>query len=347
MCYPELLMKDKLITNTLSPKSRLRKIILSRPFKFLFLIVILGGIAFQMSKFGGIKNLSLSLQSPLLLIYAFFFTAIAFLIHYINWYAMLRKLDFASISFYQGLFIYFYSGLARYLPGTFWYLISRSAVSVQYGVSSASSLFCTGAELILKVAAGVIISVIGFTFLGQAFDPTQWMWIGIWSLFGGFIIILYFMINKDSATAEQKNSASVKDLTLLFTTLRKLSVWQIGSWMMAYITAWVVQGVSILLILNSFIDVPFSSLGLIIAAYTTAWVIGFINPLTPAGLGLRETIMISLLSTLVAPGLVLVASLILRLLSLLSEIGFTALGWLFNKARTSKKTPSKNSEGEV
>ncbi|QSX40441.1 lysylphosphatidylglycerol synthase domain-containing protein [Shewanella cyperi] len=78
---------------------------------------------------------------------------------------------------------------------------------------------------------------------------------------------------------------------------------------------------------------------LLTGSFALAWVAGFVTPGAPAGLGIRETIMVTLLEPAYGPGAALSLALLLRLITSLGDaLAFLAGLWLNRRQRS--RTPA-------
>jgi uncharacterized membrane protein YbhN (UPF0104 family) len=82
-------------------------------------------------------------------------------------------------------------------------------------------------------------------------------------------------------------------------------------------------------------DVP-----LVVAAYAAAYAAGFLALLTPAGLGIREGVLVVALAPVLPAGPALVVALVSRLWMMLVEAAGAAIAHLVARRRASRTGPS-------
>lgn len=74
----------------------------------------------------------------------------------------------------------------------------------------------------------------------------------------------------------------------------------------------------------------FQEIGIIMMTFSVAWIAGFITPGAPAGLGVREAIIVALLTHLIDEPQSLLVALIFRLVSIFGDILFFVFSyWLY------------------
>ncbi|HEX2050094.1 MAG TPA: glycosyltransferase [Actinomycetota bacterium] len=109
---------------------------------------------------------------------------------------------------------------------------------------------------------------------------------------------------------------------------------------LVYAAAWVVRGVSFVLLYRSLVDFPADLAVAAIGAFAISWVVGVAVPFAPGGLGVREAVGASLLARLAAPvpALVMIA---VRVQSLLVEAvtAVVVVAWDSLTSRRSEHEP--------
>lgn len=81
----------------------------------------------------------------------------------------------------------------------------------------------------------------------------------------------------------------------------------------------VIRGLGMYAGFLAFTDVPLSTLPMILGAFSLAWVIGFVVPGPPAGIGIFESVMVLLVGNRFSSALVLTAVVVYRLTSTAAE----------------------------
>lgn len=97
----------------------------------------------------------------------------------------------------------------------------------------------------------------------------------------------------------------------------------------AYIFIFMLNSVLFLMLLYSIGGELRINLLSVIGMYTLSWVIGFVTPGAPAGLGIREVIMSSLLTGIVSGELVVTAVILYRMVTIIGDVGGFLIAYLF------------------
>ena len=86
------------------------------------------------------------------------------------------------------------------------------------------------------------------------------------------------------------------------------------------VLGWVTTGAAAYLLLRALVPHPDASPVWVTAVYSFAWLLGFIVPLLPGGLGLRDGVLVALLASRVGAGPATAVAIALRLAATLAEL---------------------------
>lgn len=181
------------------------------------------------------------------------------------------------------------SQIGKYLPGNIMHLVSRQALGGADGASQASLAKITGFELSsLALSGGLFFIFIADSFIGFLTLP---LWIeGVIYLFT--VTLVLFVLHRFVESA----------LFFLFHT--------------AFL---VTMGFLFFLLLSHLGEQNLNPIT-VIAAYIVSWLVGFMTPGAPAGLGIREYILLLLLDITIGSGGVIMAVLLGRLINIIGDL---------------------------
>jgi hypothetical protein len=212
-----------------------------------------------------------------------------------------------GLSWYQGLWAWSRSSLARYLPTPVWATGSRIYVSMQLGASWRSAALCYAAEL-----GGAIAVAVGLSLLA----------LPAWTSIPSVVADL---------------AAAVAVLLALPLALVMLSRWprstlttaplgpaQAIVWCGTYAGSFLVYGAAHLAVLNA-LAVPAPPAGITIGVAALAWALGTINVFSPSGIGTRELVLIYGLQGYADPPELLALAALTRLAAVAAELALFAL----------------------
>ena len=275
-------------------------------FAFIIKKIIEYGVNF--SKIVSFSTVIMSIIS--VFIYAVLVIALA-----IIFYFLLRIFSGNDISPQDSVFIYCKSNLYKYLPGNIFHYIGRNQIALNSEISHGEPVAATIAEMLLLSIAALVTAIV---FAGQhaikwSLDNYTAHQVTIYSVFIVVVlsagIILYRVLSKGKTTA--RNIIPAK--TIQFSAAIKI--------LMVYVIYFVINGVMFILLLHSMGGELSKGLySPVIGMYTLSWMIGFVTPGAPAGLGIREAIMSALLVGIVGAEFVISAVVIYRIITILGDV---------------------------
>ena len=192
-----------------------------------------------------------------------------------GWRRVLGAWD-SHLPFMQAARIWFLSNLGKYVPGNIWSLTAMGVMARKRGLSG---LAAAGSSVIMQMVSLVtgtaIVMVSGAKLLGQPllvgaavlvlaivllgaprFLPPLAVWVGT-------------MIGKDIAPP----------------SVPATSIWTAA---LANTLSWLLYGLAFQFFVRGLLGAAPGEISSYVAVYTAAYILGFISPIAPAGLGVRE-----------------------------------------------------------
>lgn len=292
--------------------------------------------------------------------------AAAMLVYFISWipaawvWGELLRSAGSKLRFYPLVRAHFCGHVGKYIPGKALSLVIRAALVREFEVPLSLSGLMATVETLITMATGVIVTVVLLPLLiGQA--DTQGIATALpvltsvleapsWQRWTAAGLILIFAITtipiftRLLAMATKKLSrkidpSSTAELHLPYRT--------VGLWMLVIAGGWFLNGCSLGLVLLSVGITPdlTNSPLLWTCAVAGATSLGFLVLFAPGGLGVREAILIGVLqlSPQIDASFAVVAAVLLRVISFLSEILFTLLLYSVSGKRV-RKPESENGD---
>ena len=259
----------------------------------------------------------LHLSQPAWLWVALSFVTVAYFVQMLSWSLIMQ---YRGISPGLSLTVrgYFLSFLPRYIPGSVWGYWSRSEWLKQYcGINYTDSALVSVLETLALVLTAIAVAGgwlslrvegLGGLALGLASAGMLiFTWLGLPRL------VFWFGQRRGGSNPHSGGSAP-------------FHVW--SAVVVLYIILWVLHGGSIYFVSQAVLFAPLVDLPGAVFVMSSAWLIGFIAIAVPAGIGVRELTLATLLSSQFGllpwqAGLVAVAS---RLVVILAEVGWLLVG---------------------
>jgi len=249
----------------------------------------------------------------------------AFFIGSLVWFVLLRSVK-EKINFINILGIVMQSQAAKYIPGNVAHHIGRVILAKKQGIGITNTIFTMAMETLWVLVIAGLVAVTALltadsgTFKSIPNIPQWWIFLGlaftamILPLIGHRIFnrLINWWLNRKGITFKLIKMPSVSTFFL------------IG---LLYILNYLIFGV-VLQIIVTFMFNQHADLLLMTGIFAVAWVVGFITPGAPAGVGVREAVLVAALTPLYGNEVAIGISALLRLVTILGD-GFAFLIGLF------------------
>lgn len=195
------------------------------------------------------------------------------------------KLNVSDIPFFK---VSALTSLFRYIPGGVWNHVGKFHYLRQSGISTKKSIYINIVYLVFFVGSGIVLSL-------NAMLPIVKKYI----LDNGYILkgSITLIILAGLIIASRFRSFFVKLINDrmggIYTS--GMPYWRSRLYwygLVCFLSNWIFAGLSLYILLLSFGEFDKMSLAGIISLYSFSWVVGFLFPLAPNGLGVREGILI-------------------------------------------------------
>lgn len=251
------------------------------------------------------------------------------------WHLLLRSITASHPPLRRVLGIHLISHAAKYLPGNVGQYVGRAALARQEGLDLGHVLFTLVAETACAVVAAVIYAV-------AMLDP------GSRNLFvdhlgpGRLAAVVLIAVLAALAGGRLAGHPGLRRLARLPTTAAVPAIPGPAVWLSCLALSWLsftLLGVCALLLLRGFFGPSAASLPALAGLFAAAWVAGFVTPGAPAGLGVREAVLVAGLDPLYGPEVALALPLLFRLASVLGDAAAFLAGTLVRRKGTPPTEP--------
>lgn len=257
--------------------------------------------------FSIIQNKGLFISS--LIVGTLIMCSTVFIIAY-GWKIVLTVLSNQTVNYKDASFVYVKANMGKYLPGNVMHYVERNLFAESLGLNQKAVLLSTITEIfglvIVCITAGIILE-------GQR----------IWTVLQEVLQVKYIIL-----------------FAVLFCTLiagiiifrKKIKGFfadiSVANFLKAFLQAIptylgfiLLGGLVLVTIFASTLDngASYDMIFSIVAAYTAAWVIGFVVPGSPGGIGVREFVLLFLLRDQFPEAIILTCILVHRMISILGD----------------------------
>lgn len=282
---------------------------------------ITGGIIFGLQIIKAIISINHNLMIipiPFAMVLSFFGFIILYFILILNWKLILSifGIEKSLVDITKGYFISF---IPRYIPGSVWGYFSRSEwlyqdFRIPHYVTHLSSII----EIIVYLITPLLL-LLDYIFFNKI--------IGVCSL----VLVISLILVTSVLSKESRGNSFLKKMELISLKRKSKNEPLIIGIALFY---WLLSGIVVTMLgFALFPDtIKFSSWQLITLLYSIAWVIGFLTPFIPAGIGVREVALTQLLISFLSlnQNQAVVIAVLTRLFALVVEGIWLLIGLILN-----------------
>lgn len=228
--------------------------------------------------------------------------------------------------------------LAKYLPGNIGQYIGRVGMSLARGLPARALAATLVIETILMVAASATIGIAAGAMSGFGRIALH-RYASELGLVLALVVITAaaLLVFRRAAPLLLKRYAPRRAPALESTLIPPLS--SLGAAFLLYCSMYVVMGIGLILLAHSLVPSAPHDYWLLISACALAWMVGFVTPGAPGGLGVREALMALILAPVLSAASASVLVIALRISTTLGDVMCFGAGWVILPRRNPK--PSK------
>ncbi len=213
------------------------------------------------------------------------------------------------------------SQIAKYVPGGIWFALGRVYLSRAEKIREEITAISVIVETGLTFLVGVLLFALSAIFVRERVSAQFIFAIPVFCL---FLVMLYpAVINRIMNYALRMLRRSLIHFDVAYVQILQLSVFFFG--------IWIAQIIGFYFLVNAIYTIPLSKIFNLAAAYIVSWMIGFIVPFAPGGLGVREGMMTLLLQPILPTPLAIAISFIARVWITVFEIIIFFVGLIVKK----------------
>jgi hypothetical protein len=231
----------------------------------------------------------------------------------LSWLLLGRAVNSARVV--QVISIYLVSQAGKYLPGNVGQHIGRVFLSKRAGIGLPQLLFVMFIEMVWVLGVAMAFAVVPSVSLGESFIPNG---IKLPSL------LTLSMLLPAAALAPYVFQRSFLRFSSVYLASKGVDSFDIHlprlllafASVLVYAVGFLAMGLVMVLLASAIDESQASEIWLLSGLYAIAWVVGFITPGAPAGLGVRDTILLSGLTPLYGACTATGITVLLRLVTL-------------------------------
>ena len=211
------------------------------------------------------------------------------------WLSLVRSTSTQKFRLIHAVIAHFISQIGKYLPGNVAHQFGRVYLAKRYGLNTGVAISAAVLELIWVIAVTLVLG--GITLWSLRLDISEFGPGEVDpSMIAGAVAVLMFGLWVGSKLLPILGNWWVSKIEKDSVEFQCPSFAPQAFSAVLYCANFFIQGMVMLLILKSMLNVDGVSLFIMAGGYALAWIIGFITPGAPAGLGVREVALIFILS---------------------------------------------------
>lgn len=245
----------------------------------------------------------------------------------LSWHRMLNACNVKSSYIYNATF-YHLTQFGKYFPGNFGHFISRTYYSKIVKISRYKMINLIFMESYwLICGASLIFILFDFSLINESYYSSLVNNIYIKLMIILFLILIFLYINNFLVKSFIKIKFFYfnKIFTKAFDAKNTIFI------LFCYLSYFIISGFILMQIFVELFEYNHFSFLNFVSIISISWVIGFVIPGAPAGLGVREITLISLLTLIMPVSLSISCSIIYRLLSLFTDAILFTISILIKK----------------
>lgn len=260
--------------------------------------------------------------------------------NYMPWKRLVELFSNTQLPHGDCILVYSKSNLLKYVPGNVFQYVGRNSLAVQKNIPHIQVATATLIDVALTVVSAAFISVFFLSdyileFL-KGYQSVVWI-VGIILILLLLIVIGFFIFWKEEV---------MKKLSKYHYVMTKKSIKVILFGLAYYIVVMMISSLMYMIVLIYVLHVPMTTeiFFLLFSAFTLSWLVGFITPGAPAGIGIREAVMMGVTGNIIGLDMITLSMVILRILSIIADVLAFVVILIYNKWISSKKEISTSSK---
>jgi uncharacterized membrane protein YbhN (UPF0104 family) len=210
----------------------------------------------------------------------------------------------------RGLRIWFLANLARYVPGNVWSFVGAVELARRDGASRRATVGVMALTQVLSVGAAVVV--------GLPVLIAQGARLGRSALLAGALLaaglVLLAVLGRPAGRLLRRRYPDVRLADLMPGAGLATGL------ILGYLLYWLVVGVAFGAFAASLYPPAGQHLAIAVAGFAAAYAAGFLSLVTPGGLGVREGVLVLVLTSVVPAGVAVVIAVLARVWMMLAEL---------------------------
>lgn len=259
---------------------------------------------------------------------SFFFLVCTLFLTAVTWRLILSKLG-GQLKLGQALKVWFYSSLGKYVPGKVWLVLGRVRLCEKEGLGRGNPFLSVGLEIALTVVSGLLLFLFSLIFWFQ-------------EELRGYLIFTFLLIPVGAILYPPLlNSVINLGLKLMKKDSIRLPIkyGEVLGLLALYLVIWIIHCVGFCFFVDSIYSISLDRVPIFSGIFAISVISGLLAVFAPAGLGIKEGVMASLLSLYMPISIATLIAILYRLWFIVVEmccVGISTQFWQRLRRREGK-----------
>jgi uncharacterized membrane protein YbhN (UPF0104 family) len=240
------------------------------------------------------------------------------------WTWVLKELN-QPVNSCEFIQVYLKTNIAKYIPGNIWHYYGRIVAAKNANVSTGAATLSVLLEPLLMAAAALIIVLVGSQFMAEK-TTIILLIVQLLGLLGVLCVLHPRFLNRAIRQLQRIKAKKSTDDTPRAVPLN-LEQYPLRP-LLGELGFLGLRSTGFILTLFALSPLNLSQIPLLLGAFSFAWLLGLVVPGAPGGLGVFEATAIALLQQQFPTAVLISATVVYRLVSILAETAGAGLAWL-------------------
>ncbi|XVX19309.1 lysylphosphatidylglycerol synthase domain-containing protein [Actinomycetota bacterium] len=307
-----------------TPRTTRQQVI--RALQVLLLLLTIAAVGWALARNGEQAWADVKRADPLTMAIATAMSVLAPIFTMLGWRVLLADLG-SKLRPSDAASVFFVGQLGKYLPGSVWSVVAQAEMAAALHVPRRRTAAVGIISLVMSVLTGVVVGLPALPLLLRRTEPAA-IWVSLGLIVPIAVVLLYPpLLNWALATALRILRRDPMEHALSFTGIALTTMW--------FLLAWLAAGCQ-LLVLSEAVggdSLEVRHLLLVgICGFALASAIGMFSFILPAGLGMREGMLLLLLAPAMGVTTATVIAVLSRFTSTIADIAVALGGWLWARS---------------
>jgi glycosyltransferase 2 family protein len=276
--------------------------------RFGFLALVLVLLALTLVHEAGTLGHEIQKLSALVVVLAFVASLAGLFCSLMVWREMLADLG-SRLSIPEAWRIFFIGQLSKYIPGSIWPVLAQSELGADRGIPRSRSALSVILCYAVMTCSGGVVAAITLPFATAA-SVAQYFWI-LCLVPVGAVLLSPPVLNRLLRLVLRLSGQPALEQGVSYRGLARTMAWAVAGWLC--------NGLMIYLLLRQLAGDRQGTLLVSVGGFSLSWVVGFLAIFAPAGLGVREAVMIAALHTQATAAIAITVTLFSRAISVVAD----------------------------